>query len=90
LNRKKLGFPVPIRHWLREEMFDWAYQLIIESRTDYLFEKNLILFLLSEHQKGKKDNSRKLWTVIVFMIWHEIYMEGKLPFETKEKVLQYS
>ncbi|MEK4145598.1 asparagine synthase (glutamine-hydrolyzing) [Robertmurraya sp. FSL W8-0741] len=90
LNRKKLGFPVPIRHWLREEMFDWAYQLIIESRTDYLFEKNLILFLLSEHQKGKKDNSRKLWTVIVFMIWHEIYMEGKLPFETKEKVLQHS
>ncbi|MGG0720499.1 asparagine synthase (glutamine-hydrolyzing) [Robertmurraya massiliosenegalensis] len=84
-NRKKLGFPVPIRHWLRNEMFDWAYQLIMESRTDYLFEKNYLLFLLSEHQKGIKDNSRKLWTALVFMIWHQVYVEGIHQFENMEK-----
>ena len=30
LNRRKLGFPVPIRHWLRDEMYDWARQIVLE------------------------------------------------------------
>lgn len=80
LNRKKLGFPVPIRHWLQNELFDWAYQLIIDSQTDHLFEKNYLLFLLSEHQRGVHDNSRKIWTVLIFMIWHQVYIEKKYDF----------
>lgn len=84
-NRKKLGFPVPIRHWLRNELYDWAYQLMMESPTEYLFDKNYLRHLLSEHQKGIKDNSRKLWTVIIFMIWHQVYVEGKYSFESLEK-----
>lgn len=75
LNRKKLGFPVPIRHWLKDEMYDWAKQLIFSSPTDYLFHKQTIFHLLEEHVTNKKDNSRKLWTILVFMIWHQIYIE---------------
>lgn len=79
-NRRKLGFPVPIRHWLQNEIFDWAHQLILESQTDHIFDKNVILSLLNQHQKGNRDHSRKLWTVLVFMIWHQIYIEGKYNF----------
>ncbi|MCM3731179.1 asparagine synthase (glutamine-hydrolyzing) [Fictibacillus nanhaiensis] len=80
LTRKKLGFPVPIRHWLRNELSDWAYSLIIESDTDYLFNKVYLLTLLDDHQKGKRDNSRKLWTALSFIIWHKIYIEKRYNF----------
>ncbi|HGH7182461.1 asparagine synthase (glutamine-hydrolyzing) [Bacillus luti] len=77
LNRKKLGFPVPIRHWLKNEMYDWAVTIIKESQTDYLVDKNYVLNLLEAHCMGKGDYSRKIWTVLSFMIWHQIYIEHK-------------
>ncbi|MDP4552325.1 asparagine synthase (glutamine-hydrolyzing) [Alkalihalobacillus macyae] len=77
LNRKKLGFPVPIRHWLKDELYPWAYQLITESQTNYLLNKAEIFRLLEEHRGGQKDNSRKLWTTLVFMIWHQLFVESK-------------
>ncbi|MGP7818372.1 asparagine synthase (glutamine-hydrolyzing) [Niallia sp. 01092] len=81
LNRKKLGFPVPIRHWLKAEMNDWAKNIIKESGTDHLLNKAVILQLLEDHCQGKADNSRKIWTVLMFMVWHSIYIEKKYSFE---------
>ncbi|WP_102028490.1 asparagine synthase (glutamine-hydrolyzing) [Salirhabdus sp. Marseille-P4669] len=81
LNRKKLGFPVPIRHWLKNELHDWAKQLIKESETDHLIHKNVVLDLLHAHCEGKGDYSRKIWTVLVFMQWHQIFIEGKYNIE---------
>lgn len=75
LNRKKLGFPVPIRHWLKDELYDWAKSLITESSTDHLFRKDYVLKLLDLHCQGKVDYSRKIWTVIVFMVWHQVFVE---------------
>ncbi|CAM4071942.1 asparagine synthetase [glutamine-hydrolyzing] 1 [Geobacillus stearothermophilus ATCC 7953] len=80
LNRKKLGFPVPIRHWLKNEMYDWARQLIYESETDHLFHKDVLHRLLDEHARHKADHSRKLWTVLAFMVWHQVYVEKKYDF----------
>ncbi|WP_057745006.1 asparagine synthase (glutamine-hydrolyzing) [Liquorilactobacillus capillatus] len=76
LNRKKLGFPVPIRFWLRDEMYDWAKNIIKESQTDQYFNKTYFLNLLEEHREQKRDNSRKLWTILTFMMWHKIYVES--------------
>lgn len=76
LNRRKLGFPVPIRFWLRDEMYDWARQIINESQTDQYFHKDYFLKLLDDHRDMKADNSRKLWTVLTFMMWHRIYVES--------------
>jgi asparagine synthase (glutamine-hydrolysing) len=77
LDRKKLGFPVPIRHWLKNEMYDWVVNIIKESQTDYLIDKQYVLNLLEAHCAGKGDYSRKIWTVLSFMVWHQIYMENK-------------
>jgi len=87
LSRKKLGFPVPIRHWLKNEMNEWAKTIIRESNTDHLINKNYVLNLLEDHCQGKADNSRKIWTVLIFMIWHQVYVEGKYSF-SGQKVLQ--
>jgi asparagine synthase (glutamine-hydrolysing) len=86
LNRKKLGFPVPIRHWLKNEMNEWAKTIIRESSTDHLINKSYVLNLLEDHCQGKADNSRKIWTVLIFMIWHQVYVEGKYSFSDHKEL----
>ncbi len=81
LDRKKLGFPVPIRHWLKNEMNDWAKKIIRESNTDHLLNKTYVLRLLEDHCQGKADNSRKIWTVLMFMVWHQVYVEDVYSFQ---------
>ncbi len=87
LNRKKLGFPVPIRHWLKNEMNEWAKTIIRESNTDHLLNKSYVLNLLEDHCQGKADNSRKIWTVLIFMVWHQVYVEGKYSFSGQKELL---
>lgn len=77
--RKKRGFPVPIRNWLREE--DWYLQIrrafMGEAAAAY-FHRDCLLALLEEHRMGKADHSRKIWTVYSFLLWHRVYFEGEL------------
>lgn len=87
LSRKKLGFPVPIRHWLKNEMNEWAKTIIRESNTDHLINKSYVLNLLEDHCQGKADNSRKIWTVLIFMVWHQVYVEGKYSFSGQKELL---
>ncbi len=79
--KKKLGFPVPTRHWLRHDFYDWARELIYDSQVDYLINKAFVMYLLDEHKEGKTDYSRKLWTVLIFMLWHQIFIEEKYHFQ---------
>ncbi|MEH7074678.1 asparagine synthase (glutamine-hydrolyzing) [Neobacillus drentensis] len=93
LDRRKLGFPVPIRHWLKNEMNEWAKTIIRESNTDHLINKSYVLRLLEDHCQGKADNSRKIWTVLMFMVWHQVYVEDVYSFQRDyklEKALQTS
>ncbi|WP_249869433.1 asparagine synthase (glutamine-hydrolyzing) [Oceanobacillus saliphilus] len=79
-NKKKLGFPVPIKNWLRGSLYSWARELILTSETDYILEKSVILDLLDRHAAGKRDYSRKIWNVLMFMLWHQIYVEKVYVF----------
>jgi len=82
VHRKKLGFPVPIAQWLKNELYDWTVALIQTSETDYLINKQFVLNLLDDHVRNKKDNSRKIWTILAFMVWHQVYIENKYDFKT--------
>jgi asparagine synthase (glutamine-hydrolysing) len=86
LNRAKLGFPVPIRHWLHTEMYDWARAIITESQADALVDRAAALRLLDAHREGKADYSRKIWTLLVFLIWHGIFVENRIRLEVPEPV----
>ena len=70
VSKKKLGFPVPLRKWLKNEFFAWAYELIKTSPTDNLINKPELLRMLIEHKNTSHDNSRQLWTVLMFLLWH--------------------
>jgi asparagine synthase (glutamine-hydrolysing) len=78
LNRPKLGFPVPIRHWLKDVMYDWARAIVQESQADDLIDKAEVLRLLDAHRAGPHDYSRKIWTLLVFLIWHGIFIEQRI------------
>src|SRR4029079_19779707 len=78
LNRRKLGFPVPIRHWLKDEMHDWAVDIVRTSQTDQYLDKHAVLRLIEEHRAGVLDHSRRIWALLVFMIWHGIFVEGRI------------
>jgi asparagine synthase (glutamine-hydrolysing) len=73
--RKKLGFPVPTRVWLRDEMYEWAKEIIHTADVDNMINKQAVLAMLERHKDGKVDVSRKLWTLLIFMLWHHIYIE---------------
>jgi asparagine synthase (glutamine-hydrolysing) len=78
VNRKKLGFPTPTRVWLRHEMYDWARDILARSGAGQLLDLGYAADLLEEHRRGDADHSRKVWTVLVFCIWHAIFVEHSL------------
>ncbi len=72
--KKKLGFPVPVREWIKEDDF---YNEIKNTFNlpiaDKLFNKEYILKLLEDHKNNKKDNYRRIWAVYSFLKWYEVY-----------------
>ena len=70
--KKKLGFPVPIRVWLREDKY---YNIVKEAfhspAAQEYFKTEEIMKYLDDHKAGKADNSRKIWTVYMFLVWHK-------------------
>ncbi len=74
--RRKLGFPVPIRVWLREEKYyEKVKEVLLRPYMTKIFKKEEMLRLLNEHYQNKKDYSRKLWCLYCFGIWYEVYFE---------------
>jgi len=85
LNRPKLGFPVPIRHWLRAgELLDWAYSTVGSSGAGDLIDLAAVRSMLDEHRSGATDHSRRLWTMLIFMLWHAIFVEGSITPQISE------
>ncbi len=70
--KKKLGFPVPIREWIKEDdVYDEIYKLFEEAGE--FFNTKRIIKLLTDHKDGKRDNSRKIWTIYSFLVWYQEY-----------------
>ncbi|CAN3129692.1 asparagine synthase (glutamine-hydrolyzing) [Mycobacterium sp. smrl_JER01] len=85
LNRPKLGFPVPIRHWLRSgELLDWAYAMIGTSGAGELVDLTAVRAMLDEHRSGAGDHSRRLWTVLIFMLWYAIFVDRSITPQISE------
>ncbi|GAA1790961.1 asparagine synthase (glutamine-hydrolyzing) [Luedemannella flava] len=78
VNRKKLGFPTPTRVWLRGEMYDWAHDIMARSGAGELLDLNYARQLLDAHKREEADHSRKVWTVLIFCIWHAIFVARTL------------
>lgn len=72
--KEKLGFPVPTRVWLRDEHYYSVVRSMFTSPTaEKFFNTNVLIDYLDEHYLEKEDNSRKIWTIYVFLVWYQIY-----------------
>ena len=71
--KEKLGFPVPMVNWLRQDRY---YEQVKEQFTSELaarfFDTDELVRLLDEHKAGA-DRSRKIWIVSMFLLWYRIY-----------------
>lgn len=82
--KEKLGFPVPVVKWLREDRY---YEMIKDVFTDEIarefFNADELVALLDEHKAGK-DLSRKIWIVYMFLVWYRIYfVDRKAPTKSQ-------
>jgi asparagine synthase (glutamine-hydrolysing) len=74
--RAKLGFPVPLGHWLRGGMYGFAEQVVRSAQTGQWLDKNAALDIL--HRFRAEDPGvtwRQVWLLVVFSLWHQIYVE---------------
>lgn len=71
-SKKKLGFPVPIRNWIKEDdIYNKIKSRFLEAGE--FFNTKEIVKLLDDHRNNKYDNSRKIWTIYIFLIWYDRY-----------------
>lgn len=76
--KKKLGFPVPIREWIKDGKFKEDIEKTINSNVaNKYFNVKFLNKLFNEHISGKKDNYRKIWTVYTFIKWYQVFFEGE-------------
>ncbi len=77
--RKKLGFPVPLGKWLREEKY---YNLVKEKFHQpfvaNFFNIDYIQKLLDDHYQNKAKNGLKIYIILIFIIWYEVYFNEEV------------
>lgn len=67
--RPKQGFGVPLKHWLRGSLKNWAYELIDAEASNTILDKNKMMRWWELHQSGKHDYSGRLWNLLMFLQW---------------------
>jgi asparagine synthase (glutamine-hydrolysing) len=77
LDRKKMGFDIPLAEWLRNEIKPIAENTLFNASgglSDY-FQLDEIKKLWIQHQAGRQDNSLPLWNMLMFQMWWNNYMQ---------------
>ena len=83
LTRKKMGFPVPIRRWLRESCTTLLDDFLLSQRSldRGLFNPDYVRQLVEQHRHVTWDHSHRLWLLMNLEIWQRIFMDNQVPDE---------
>ena len=74
--KKKLGFPVPLREWIREDdLYNEIKDKFNSEIANKFFDVKRINKLLEDHKSGKKDCYKKVWNVYTFLVWYEQFFK---------------
>ena len=71
--RPKQGFTIPIDKWLRNDLKDWAEDLLSPSKIKFygFLDENAVISIWNEHQTEQYNHGHKLWTILMFQLWLE-------------------
>ena len=71
-NRRTLGLPVPLAVWLRNERYYGRVKRAFQSAAaQRFFNTDVLMAYLDDHFDGKRDESRRIWTVYSFLLWYQ-------------------
>ena len=72
--KKKLGFPVPVRAWLRDEQYAGVVRKAFNTpAAEQFFRTKELNAMLDQHISGKRDNWRQIWCIFMFLVWYDEY-----------------
>ncbi len=77
--RPKLGFPVPTRQWFMGRLRDRVQATLMDSDCGGLLDQKAVAALWDEHQTTNHDHTRRLYTLLVFHLWYDMFIAGKSP-----------
>jgi asparagine synthase (glutamine-hydrolysing) len=82
--RGKKGFGIPVAEWLKKKLNPLARDLLSRERVKRagLFNPDYVTRLLDEHEKGLANHRKPLWTLLMFELWHESFIETPRRIET--------
>jgi len=86
--RPKQGFRTPVVELFKSELADWGKGALLDgglTKSGFL-QRASIANLMAEHRSGAKDNSNKLWTVLVLNLWHQRWIETSRPTRVVSRV----
>lgn len=78
INGKKKGFSIPLSKWFKEDFSILIHEFLSENaiKKRGYFNFNFVKHLVDNHLSGKQDNSKQLWTLICYEIWHRRFVGG--------------
>lgn len=81
LYRPKMGFGVPIDHWLKAEMKDFAYDTLLSTRARQrgLVKPDFVRTMLDEHCAGLRSHHTRLWALLMLELWFEMWIDSTEP-----------
>ena len=84
--RRKMGFGVPVSRWFRNELKDYVYEILLDSRTlnRGYFKKEGIERVLNDHIELRYDHSAKIWALLFLEIWFRVFIDREGDFEPHE------
>ncbi|HEX8248727.1 MAG TPA: asparagine synthase (glutamine-hydrolyzing) [Pyrinomonadaceae bacterium] len=77
LQRPKKGFGIPIAEWLKGRLNPLLHDLLAPERlkNQGLFDADYVQKLIKEHETGAASNHKQLWTLLVFQLWFDNFLE---------------
>ena len=77
INRGKEGFSIPIKNWIKNELKPMMLESLSDAnvREKGFFEPRFVNRLVDEHVKGEENHSHRLWALMVFHMWYDLYMK---------------
>jgi len=80
LTRPKQGFGVPIGTWLNDQLRERMHETLCDpvTRRRGYFRSDYVDVLLDEHERGRRDHSQALWTILVFELWCRAFLDDEV------------
>jgi asparagine synthase (glutamine-hydrolysing) len=79
MNRPKQGFGIPIPKWINQELRGSILETLNDplTRQRGYFDYSYVNVLLTEHERGRRDHSKALWTLLMLELWHRRFLDSK-------------